>query len=314
VDGRFGKDRTAQRSRSYFSKEAKKTFVGEPYERVMANYYLGILYWMDEGPNRARPCFKNALYEDCYVGDERYASDYVLCEYLDAVAAVKLGQGGDEPEQRARAITNTVTIPPFTGPTLPAPNAKANVLIFVEFGNGPIKHATGKHNEELRIRPVQSQARSARVQIGSQTLALAAYDDLFFQASTRGGRAMDHINKGKAVFKDSTAVVGAAALYGSAISAAACADQRVALGFAALGFASSLLSAAGKPDADTRCWYNLPQFLSFASVELPPGRHPLHVEFLDANGRRIGLGNRQTEVEVRDGDRDTVVFLSERTN
>ena len=123
VDGRFGKDRTAQRSRSYFSKEAKKTFVGEPYERVMANYYLGILYWMDEDPNRARPCFKNALYEDSYVGDERYASDYVLCEYLDAVAAVKLGQSGDEAEQRARAITNTVTIPPFTGPPLPAPDA-----------------------------------------------------------------------------------------------------------------------------------------------------------------------------------------------
>lgn len=314
VDGRFGKDRTAKRSRSYFSGEAKKTFVGEPYERVMANYYLGILYWMDEGPNRARPCFKNALYEDSYVGDERYACDYVLCEYLDAIAAVKLGQNGDDAALRARAITNTVTIPPFTGPSLPPPNAKANVLIFVEFGNGPVKYAAGEHNEELHVHPVQGRAQSVRLQIGTQTLVLSAYDDLYFQASTRGGRAMDHINKGKAVFKDSTAVVGAAALYAAALSTAAHVDDRVALGVAAFGFASSLLSAAGKPDADTRCWYNLPQFLSFAAVELPPGKHALHVEFLDSNGKMLAVGSRHGEVEVKDGGRDTVLCLSEKTN
>src|SRR5439155_1523249 len=43
----LGKDPSARKSRSYFSPEAKKTFIGEPYERVMAYYYRGILYWMD---------------------------------------------------------------------------------------------------------------------------------------------------------------------------------------------------------------------------------------------------------------------------
>lgn len=314
VNGRFGKDRSAQRARGYFSKESKKTFVGEPYERVMANYYLGILYWMEDGPNLARPCFKNALYEDCYVGDEHYAGDYVICEYLDALAAVKLGQSGDDAERRSRSITNTVSVPPFTGPPMPVLDAKANLLIFVEFGSGPVKYATGKNNEELRFRPVHSQARSARLQIGNQSLTLGAQDDLFFQAFTRGGRAMDHINKGKAVFKDSTAIAGAAALYGAGISAAAGVDERVALGLVAFGFASSLLSSAGKPDADTRCWYNLPQFLAFTAVEVAPGKHSIMAEFFDESGTRIGSGHRQVDVDVKENRRDTVLFLSDKTS
>src|SRR5436189_1421330 len=32
----YGNDKSAKKSRSYFSSESKKTFLGEPYERVMA--------------------------------------------------------------------------------------------------------------------------------------------------------------------------------------------------------------------------------------------------------------------------------------
>ena len=43
LNGMFGKDRDASKSRSAFYRESKKTFYGEPYERVMAYYYRGIL-------------------------------------------------------------------------------------------------------------------------------------------------------------------------------------------------------------------------------------------------------------------------------
>src|SRR5687767_8535161 len=43
ISGIIGKDPEARKARGYFSPEARKTFIGEPYERVMAYYYRGIL-------------------------------------------------------------------------------------------------------------------------------------------------------------------------------------------------------------------------------------------------------------------------------
>ena len=36
LGGIYGPDKEARKARGYFSSEAKKTFIGEPYERVMA--------------------------------------------------------------------------------------------------------------------------------------------------------------------------------------------------------------------------------------------------------------------------------------
>ena len=47
IGGILQGDKAAKKSRGYFNEEAKKTFLGEPYERVMANFYRGIFYWMD---------------------------------------------------------------------------------------------------------------------------------------------------------------------------------------------------------------------------------------------------------------------------
>ena len=43
LGGIFGKDADAKKARGYFHAEAKKTFIGEPYERSMAYIYRGIL-------------------------------------------------------------------------------------------------------------------------------------------------------------------------------------------------------------------------------------------------------------------------------
>ena len=42
-----GPDEAAKRARGLFNAEREKTFIGEPYERVMAFYYRGLLYWRD---------------------------------------------------------------------------------------------------------------------------------------------------------------------------------------------------------------------------------------------------------------------------
>ena len=52
--GVLAHDPNARKARSYFHREARKTFLGEPYERVMAYYYRGILYWKDGELDNAR--------------------------------------------------------------------------------------------------------------------------------------------------------------------------------------------------------------------------------------------------------------------
>ena len=57
-------DDTAREARGLFNEESVKTFRGEPYERVMAYYYRGILYWMDGEPDNARAAFRSAAVQD----------------------------------------------------------------------------------------------------------------------------------------------------------------------------------------------------------------------------------------------------------
>src|SRR5207249_2823675 len=93
LGGIYGPDKEARRARGYFSPETKRTFIGEPYERVMAYYYRGILYWFDGELDNARACFRSAQIMDSDAENKSYASDYVLLDYLDGLATARLGGG-----------------------------------------------------------------------------------------------------------------------------------------------------------------------------------------------------------------------------
>src|SRR5690242_11393128 len=58
IGGIITNDADAARARGLFAAESTKTFIGEPYERAMAYYYRGILYWRDGQPDNARACFR----------------------------------------------------------------------------------------------------------------------------------------------------------------------------------------------------------------------------------------------------------------
>ena len=126
LQGMFGSDANARKARSYFHAEAKKTFIGEPYERSMAYIYLGILYWMDGEPDNARACFRSAEFEDSDAENKQYAGDWVLPDYLDGLITAKLGGDGADAFKRAQGNAKNVKLPPY--------NLKANVMCFIEFG------------------------------------------------------------------------------------------------------------------------------------------------------------------------------------
>ena len=317
IGGIITNDADAARARSLFAAESTKRFIGEPYERAMAYYYRGILYWRDGQPDNARACFRSGLVIDSDPENAHYGADFVLFDYLDGLATAKLAGDGSDALQRAQKIAGEkFRLPPY--------DPAANVLVFAEYGYGPRKYAAGEYGEQLRFSADDSPTKGARLVLdgGKTVVGLPAYDDLGFQATTRGGRVMDHILGNKAVFKSSTDVAGDVALLGAVVAH----DQArrrewqgrdgkdanvAALGLGLLGVIGKVASAATNPRADTRQWDNLPQRLAFAALKLPPGEHPARLEFLDRDGEVLEQRTQNITISVTAGEHDTVVFLSE---
>ena len=304
-------DRSAREARSYFKEESRKSFRGEPYERVMAYYYRGILYWMDGEPDNARACFRTAAIQDADPEQHQFDCDYVLLDYLDGLVSEKLSGGGGDAYKRALKAVR--------GSAPPAYDKTVNVMVFAEMGRGPAKYAAGEHGEQLHFSPGTTTAVSAKFRVDPTnnlpgiSVPVPVYDDLTYQATTRGGRQMDYILANKAVFKDSTDNFGNAALVSGAILATQGGRgsnmDEIGAGLLVAGLLSKVVSAATTPAADTRCWDSLPNLLGFAALKLPPGRRTGTIEFLGPGGQVTAT--RQVSFEVAP-QRDTVLFLSDR--
>ncbi len=303
VGGRYGKDRTAKKARGYFSDEASKTFLGEPYERAMAFYYRGLLYWQQGQLDNARACFRSAQIEDSDADGKEYAGDYVVLDYLDGLASHRLSGGGSD--AYLRATNSAKLVVPDRYETV------GNVLFFVDYGRAPEKYATGNYQEKLKLRDGGSEAIEVILKANTQSIHLGAMDDLSYQATTRGGRVMDHILANQAVFKEATDTVGDVALVSGLILAQDRNTQEAGLGIAAFGLVSKLFSAATSPRADTRTWDNLPKFLAFGSMRLPPGPHDIEVSFLNDQRQPIPSRSKTFRIEVNAPPHDTVIIVSE---
>ncbi|HEV8074009.1 MAG TPA: hypothetical protein VGP21_07740 [Opitutaceae bacterium] len=295
----------AAKARSLFHPEDTKTFIGEPYERVMDYYYRAIIYWRDGEPDNARACYRTGQVLSSDVQTHQYKSDFVLLYYLEGFASEKLGEDASDILARAQALTKR-HLPPYS--------KDANVLVFAEYGHGPVKYAGGEYGEQLRFYTEESRIRSARLTVEGHKVWLPPYDNLNYQATTRGGRVMDHILGNKAVFKGATNTVGNVALVGAAIAANQDSRQgnEAAVGLAAIGLISKIASAATTPRADIRAWDNLPQFLSFAALKLAPGDHSGQIEYLTSDGEPDPELTREVTLTVpADPSANTIVFLSE---
>ena len=275
----------AVKSRRVFGSENIKPFAGEPYERIMGNYYRGLLYWHDGEPDNARALFRTGQFIDSDTVDKTYSGDWVLLDYLDGLTSRKLGGDGSDALARARASAaaqNRATLPDY--------DPQANVLVFTEYGPGPRKYASGEYGELLKFIVDESPVATALLVVDGRVVELAPYDDVSWQATTRGGRVMDHILGNKAAFKQRTDTVGDVALVGG-LGAATFGTGKdsgnLALGLVAVGLLSKVASAATQTEADVRAWNNLPRYLSFAALRLPPGEHPARLTFHNAAGREL---------------------------
>ncbi len=298
---------SARKARGYFHSESSKGFRGEPYERVMAYYYRGLLYWMDGEPDNARACFRNAQFQDADAEEGKYQADYALLDYLDGYVTAKLGGDGSDALRRARAVARLASLPDY--------DRNANVLVFFDMGRGPSKYAAGEYHEQLRFLPGHSAPTAVNLRVAGLSVRSGPADDLTFQATTRGGRQMDYVLANKAVFKGTTDAFGNAAIVSGAVLAAGgshrhSAADEVGAGLLVAGVLAKIVSAATTPSADVRMWDNLPNYIGFTALRVPPGEQRLTADFIDPAGRVVFT--REVNFTVVPGGRDTVLYLSDR--
>jgi tetratricopeptide (TPR) repeat protein len=248
----------AEKARSLWNAEEVKDFKGEPHERAMTYYYRGLLYFREGDLDNARASFKAASLQSKWAEDKQYDANFGMMDFLGGWTSMCIGDesGAQESFQYASKVHPPGAFDDFIA------HPSQSISIY-EDGFAPAKVRFGKHGEIMKFNdnlPVILPPQSG-VMIG----------DVSYQATTRGGRAIDGINKGKAHFKDNAEttanVSGAVAQAGmfTALSGAASNNSALQSAGSIVGGAGALVSlfssAVAKntePAADIRAWELLP--------------------------------------------------------
>ena len=124
--------------------EKIKIWKGEPYERAMANFYLGLIYYMQHDYNNARAAFENALFKlRDYSGDDGRSDDYRQVESDFALGYLMLGkchQRLGHPDLARANFDRVVQLRNWLAPLADERmNGESNLLLVVDFGRGPRK-------------------------------------------------------------------------------------------------------------------------------------------------------------------------------
>jgi len=271
--GIIANDFKAKLARSYFWDEQTKTYIGEPYERALCFFYRGLLYWKSKEYDNARACFRSAVIHGGQ-GEEFTPGDFVLFDYLDGFASYLLHQEAGDQLKRARNLGGQKALPDF---------GEANLYLFFEIGEGPIKVAKGRYDQELRYERPTCEATGIRFSINGQKMEVPLWDDIVDQASRHGRREMNRILAEKAKLKGESETRANILLSGGTIRKTNWWGTSSTSGNLP-GMLSDILSKSTKPRADTRSWGNLPQHLAFSGQSLPFGSHTLQIEFLNQQG------------------------------
>ncbi len=272
IESIYADNSNAEKAKSLFYKENAKDYKGDAYERAMTFYYRGLVYLRAGDFENARASFKAGMLQDSFAEQQRYRADFASLAFLEGWTSQCLGDHAQAKERftEATELNND----------LHAPDGQDNLLVIYETGKAPIKVPKGKYNEAVSYIRMEGPARTdLKVFINGDQKPLTAAEDIYWQASTRGGREIDTILAGKANFKDgakTTAAVGAA----TAVAAAEVSNQQQMMGnydsantaaiagligeVVALG--AIVADSASRAEADVRYWDNLPSFVYLSTL------------------------------------------------
>ena len=264
----YANNKKAKKARSKFSLEEVKDFKGDPYERAMVYFYRGLIYLQNDDYENARASMLGGLLQDSLAEDQVYEQDFASHYYLAAWASHCNGNYSQADDYFKQALK--------LKPALKIPDEKERVMLIATTGISPIKKRKGKYNEQ-RYFDVNSELStyemaSPHLNIAQLNIPFVLSENLHWQATTRGGRTIDIINEGKAVFKESTSKTGDSLVQtGSILMNQGLSSNNRSLGnagaaFALFGLVTKGFSKASKPTADIRYWDNLPSQINIATT------------------------------------------------
>lgn len=264
-----------RKAAAVFLAEQVKVWKGEPFERAMANFYLGLVYYMQRDYNNARAAFENSLFKLRDYGEKKSEDKYEEVESNFTIAYVMLAKCwqklGDE-EKAQKLFSRVAQLRPELAPVADVKrNAESNVLLVADFGDGPNKVLEGD-NSVVAFRPVPEQVGpmpAARVSVDGKPIALRGLGtppiDLLALAQDRRWQSIDTIRVTKSV-------VGTGLMGVGAYQAGAKEDYGAA---AALIAAGALLKASAT--GDVRYWELLPRTVYLIPLKITPGRRDVTV-------------------------------------
>lgn len=267
--------------------EKYKIWKGEPFERAMANFYLGLVYYMRQDYANARAAFENSLfklrdYGEGELKEDKYReveSDFVIAYLMLARAQQRLGNDDKAERLFERVAELRSSLRPVVDRMK---SGETNVLLVVDQGVGPRK-VMRYDNSIVTFEPNPRDAGplpQAGVFVNGAQINLRGSAvppmDLLALGQDRRWQSIDTIRVAKSVV--GTGLMAAGAYqglkkdpeYGSA---------------AALLVAGALLKASAT--GDVRHWEMLPRTTFVLPLRLSPGRHDVTVRFSDGSSGMI---------------------------
>lgn len=269
--------------------EKMRIWKGEPFERAMANFYLGLIYYMRQDYNNARGAFENALFKLRDYADKGDVKDeYREQESNFAVGLIMLARTwqrlGRDDLARANFDRARELRPELAAVCEEPRNANSNLLLVVEFGHGPRKIRDGD-GAFIGFAPDPGRAGAIpppQVQIDGTVINLAGMNqppiDLLAMAQDRKWQDIDTIRAVKSVAGTGLLVGGAGV---TAYGAHRDNEDAMIAGLAMMG-AGALLKATSQ--ADVRQWEMLPRTVFLLPLRVAPGTHDITVSFPNVPG------------------------------
>jgi tetratricopeptide (TPR) repeat protein len=279
--------------------EKLKVWKGEPFEKAMVNYYLGVVYYMRHDYENARAAFENSLFKLRDYGEDRGGKnkddEYRKVESDFALGYLMLGKAqqrlGDDQAAR-KSFDRVVELrPKLRALADERRNAESNVLLIVDFGFGP-KRVTSEYDGAFvgfaprpqEIGPIPL----PRITVDGKPIGPRAvnYDlppvDLLALAQEKRWQDIDTIRATKDIIGTGLIAGGGYEAFraGNSRNRHQGQDAAIAAGLIAGGL---LLKASSQ--ADTRTWEMLPRTSFVIPLTLPPGKHDITVDFPEARSQ-----------------------------
>ena len=268
--------------------EKIKIWKGEPYERALASFYLGLVYDMRGDMDNARAAYENALFKlRDYASDKdtkkedfaRQDSTFVLAYIMLGRAWQRLGRDDLAQQQFDESIKLQPQLASLADAGL---WRKSNVLLAVDYGYGPKMITTDYGDSVVGFRPTPYEAGPIplpQLTVDNEPYPIGAANqptiDTLAMAQDRRWQSIDTIRTVKNLVGTGLMVGGAGyGVYKLGDGNMNGQDAAIAAGLIAAG---ALLQASSH--ADTRQWEMVPRSVFLLPLTLPPGQHTITVSF-----------------------------------